>query len=60
MNCNGCPYYKYLLVFINDLLVLSHEPKRIMDILSRTYCMKEGSFGKPMSIWVQQLSNTPF
>lgn len=39
-------YYEYLLVYMDDMLMISHEPQITMDALGRQYHMKEGSVGK--------------
>jgi hypothetical protein len=44
---DGTRYYEYLLVYVDDTLVFSHEPQVTMTALSKLYRMKEGSIGKP-------------
>jgi hypothetical protein len=36
---------EYILVYIGNVLVLSHDGKRIMQTLEEFYCLKDG-FGK--------------
>jgi hypothetical protein len=43
---NGHEYYEYVLVYVDDVLVLSHDGKRIMLALEEFYRLKDG-FGKP-------------
>jgi hypothetical protein len=43
---NGFEYYEYVLVYIDDLLVFSHQPDRIMKALEDFYRLKDG-FDKP-------------
>jgi hypothetical protein len=38
---NGFKYYKYILVYVDDLLVLSHLPQLIMATLRKAYHLKE-------------------
>jgi hypothetical protein len=43
----GTQYYEYLLAYVDDMLMISHEPQVTMNALSQLYRMKEGSVGKP-------------
>jgi hypothetical protein len=43
----GQQYYKYILVYVDDVLVVSHDPQAIMNELSRHYSLKEGSVRPP-------------
>ena len=38
---NGFEYYEYLLVYVDDILAISHDPKPIMDALAARYELKE-------------------
>ena len=40
-------YWEYVLCYVDDLLVLSHEPKQIMDFLETRYALKKGSVKEP-------------
>jgi hypothetical protein len=44
---SGEEYYAYIFVYVDDLLVISHEPDKPMKCLSDIYRMKEGSIMKP-------------
>ncbi len=44
---HGKYYYEYSFVCVDDLLVLSTDPLKIMTPLSKIYHLKEGSNGKP-------------
>jgi Reverse transcriptase (RNA-dependent DNA polymerase) len=44
---NGDRYYEYVLCYVDDLLVLSHDPQSIMNVLSKKYTLKEGSVKEP-------------
>ncbi len=39
---NGFKYYEYLLAYVDDILVLSYEPGKILSHLSEYYRLKEG------------------
>jgi hypothetical protein len=43
----GFKYWEYVLVYVDDILVVSDKPQEVMDMLSRTYKLKDGSVGKP-------------
>ena len=36
-------YYKYVLIYVDDILCFSVKPKEVMDSLSRLYRLKDGS-----------------
>ena len=44
---NGEKHWEYVLVYVDDILLMSHEPKEVMDYLASKYTLKEGSVKKP-------------
>ena len=44
---DGTKYYEYLLVYVDDILCISHDTKAILDEMAALYCLKEGSVGPP-------------
>lgn len=44
---NGDKYWEYILCYVDDVLVLSHDPRKILDHLERHYTLKEGSTKEP-------------
>jgi len=38
---NGIEYYEYILVYVDDILALSHAPRAIMQIIPKQYRLKE-------------------
>ena len=40
---NGFKYWEYFLCYVDDILVISHEPRKVMDHLSSRYTMKPES-----------------
>lgn len=44
---NGEKYWEYVLIYVDDALVISHDPQAIMDYLSSKYRLKEGSVKQP-------------
>jgi len=45
---DGTEYYAYILVYVDDILAVSHQPKTIMEQLSKLFWLKDGS-GPPTS-----------
>ncbi|KAL7577136.1 hypothetical protein ACA910_019738 [Epithemia clementina (nom. ined.)] len=48
---DGFQYYKYVLVYIDDILVISHDPRKVMDALKKQYTIKPDSI-KPPDIYL--------
>jgi hypothetical protein len=46
-KANGFKYYEYIFVYVDDLLVLSENPRLILNGISHIYRMKDGSIMKP-------------
>jgi hypothetical protein len=44
---DGLKYWEYVLVYVDDVLVLSHDPQSIMDMLAKKYTLKAGSVRAP-------------
>ena len=44
---DGFQYYEYVLVYIDDLLIISHDPKTVMQDLQRRYTIKPDSIKPP-------------
>ena len=44
---DGTDYYEMLLVYINDILMLSYDTNPIMDGFSAQFCLKKDSLGPP-------------
>jgi hypothetical protein len=47
VKSNGYKYYEYIFVYVDDLLVLSKQPRKIMKGISQVYRIKDGSVIKP-------------
>jgi hypothetical protein len=47
MKPDGFKYWSYILVYTDDLLVVHHEPKVIMDYMASRYTLKPGSVMEP-------------
>jgi hypothetical protein len=41
------PYYEYLLVYVNDVLVVSHAPYKVMQQIGNEFEIKNGEYGPP-------------
>ena len=44
---DGFKYWEYVLCYVDDLLVISHDPKAVMDYMSSKYTLKDGSVKPP-------------
>ena len=44
---DGMDYYELLLVYMDDILLVSHDPKSTLDHLGKIYALKERGLGKP-------------
>jgi hypothetical protein len=49
VKADGSKYYEYVLCYVDDILVVSERPKRIMEGLEAKYVQKTGSVGEPMT-----------
>jgi hypothetical protein len=56
VKSDGSKYCEYFLRYVDDLLVVSEQPKRTMDGLEATYVLKAGSVGKPKTYLGAQVS----
>ena len=46
-NNSGKDHYEYILVYVDDLLILSYSCEPIMDRIGKLYRLKDGSVGSP-------------
>lgn len=44
---DGFEYYELVLVYVDDILHISHQPKVLMQQIGKIYRLKEGSVGPP-------------
>jgi hypothetical protein len=44
---DGFEYMEYVLLYIDDILVVSHDGMVILDMMDKFFLMKEGSKGSP-------------
>ena len=44
---DGTEYYAYVLVYVDDLLHLHHDPDTFMNLLAEVYRLSDGSVGEP-------------
>ncbi len=44
---SGEEYWEYVLAYVDDILVISHEPRKVMDKLQAAYQLKNNSVAKP-------------
>jgi hypothetical protein len=43
----GEPYYELLLVYVDDIMCVSHDPRKVMERIGNTYEIKDGEIGPP-------------
>ena len=46
-KADGTDYYEYLLVYTDDLMAISMDPKAIIDAVDQHFLIKPSSIGKP-------------
>ena len=44
---DGTEYYEYLLVYVDDVLAISLDPKAIMDTIGKYFTIKDNKYGQP-------------
>ena len=44
---DGTKYWWYIIVYVDDVLCIDHDPKSMMKMISEIYLMKEGSIETP-------------
>ncbi|KAL7527793.1 hypothetical protein ACHAWF_002307 [Thalassiosira exigua] len=44
---DGTPYYELLLVYVDDVLAISHDPKKIMETIEKRFEIKNDEYGPP-------------
>ena len=57
MKPNGFEYYEYLLVYVDDVLAISHDLKPLIEEIGKRYELKKGSVGPPMRYLGATISN---
>ena len=55
-KAGGFKYWSYVLVYTDDILVIDHEPKVVMDYLASRYTLKPGSVKEPDTYLGSQIS----
>ena len=41
VNDNKVKYYEYLIVYVDDIICISHNPQKYMDHFKKTYRLRE-------------------
>jgi len=44
---NGHKYYEMLLIYVDDILAISHQPRQMMSQIQELYHLKDDSIGPP-------------
>jgi hypothetical protein len=55
---NGDKYYEYILVYVDNLLILSHETSTIVNAIKKLYCLKDDVIGPPKTYLGAQVKQT--
>jgi hypothetical protein len=55
-KANGFQYWSYILVYTDDILVVDHEPQKVMDYLASQYTLKPGRVKEPDTYLGAQVS----
>jgi hypothetical protein len=55
-KANGFHYWSYILVYTDDILVVDHEPHKVMAYLASQYTLKPGSVKEPNTYLGAQIS----
>ena len=56
----GNPYYEYLLVYVDDVLVVSHAPEEVMKQIGSEFEIKNGEYGPPTSYLGAEVSKIQY
>ncbi|KAL7523049.1 hypothetical protein ACHAWF_000341, partial [Thalassiosira exigua] len=52
---DGTLYYELLLVYVDDVLAISHDPKKIMEAIGKSFEIKNDEYGPPTTYLGGQL-----
>ncbi len=47
MKPDGFEYYEYLLVYVDNILCISHKPTKTMTAIGKLYRLKDDSIDEP-------------
>jgi hypothetical protein len=54
---HGCKHCEYILVYVDDLLIISHQTNNIVDVIKQSCCLKDDDISPPktyLGAWVQK------
>ena len=51
ITSSGSKYYAYILVYVEDILIMDKDPSKHMDTLRDNYTVKPSSIGEPKTIF---------
>jgi Reverse transcriptase (RNA-dependent DNA polymerase) len=43
----GERYWEFVLMYVDDIMCISHDPQKVMDHIGKVYTLKKGSVGEP-------------
>jgi hypothetical protein len=44
---SGERYWEFVLMYVDDIMCISHDPQKVMDLIGKVYTLKKGSVGEP-------------
>jgi Reverse transcriptase (RNA-dependent DNA polymerase) len=44
---SGERYWEFVLMYVDDIMCISHDPQKVMDHIGKVYTLKKGSVGEP-------------
>jgi hypothetical protein len=44
---SGEHYWEFVLMYVDDIMCISHDPQKVMDHIGKVYTLKRGSVGEP-------------
>ena len=47
MKTDGAKYYQYICIYVDDIIIVAHNPREIMGIIGEHFELKAGSVGVP-------------
>jgi Reverse transcriptase (RNA-dependent DNA polymerase) len=53
---SGERYWEFVLMYVDDIMCISHDPQKVMDCIGRVYTLKKGSVGEPTTYLGAQIS----
>ena len=59
ISIEGTVYYAYILVYVDNILILDKNPAQFMEILQKEYMVKPWNIGEPKTYLGAGISKAP-